>query len=96
MSPKHLVFAVVLASLWVANVSAQVTSPTASPSTSTASDKAGASSTGANSPNGTTDPNAVAPTMDVSGAFPLQGTPSTGSDATSPPPVPGSPPTAPR
>ena len=95
MSPKHFVFAVVLAGLWVANVSAQVKSPTASPSTSTASDKPAASSS-PSSPSGKTDPNAVVPTMDVGAAFPLQGTPSTGSDATSPPPVPGSPPTAPR
>jgi len=96
MSPKHLIFAAVLAALWVANVSAQVKAPTATPSTSAASDKPAASSTGASSPSGTTNPNAVAPTSDFTAAFPLTGTPSTGSDATSPPPIPGSPPTAPR
>ena len=96
MSPKHLVFAVVLLGLWVADISAQVQSPTASQPTSAVSDKPGASSTGSNSPNKPTDPNAVGATSDMSAEFPLQGTPSTGSDATSPPSVPGSPPTAAR
>ena len=96
MSPKHFIFAVVLLGLWAATVSAQVQSPTASQATSAVSDKAGVSTIGSNAPNKATDPNAVGATSDMSAEFPLQGTPSTGSDATSPPSVPGSPPTAPR
>lgn len=98
MSLKHLVLAVVLVGLWVPIVSAQVKLPTTNPTAGAASGTAGAaaSSTGLNSPNVTTNPNAVVPTMDTSAQFPLQGTPSTGSDASSPPAIPGSPPTAPR
>jgi len=96
MSPKHFVFAVVLAGLWIANVSAQVTSPAANQPASATTDEAAPSATGPNAANKTADPNAVGATSDASAEFPLQGTPSTGSDASSPPSIPGSPPTAPR
>ena len=102
MSAKHIIVATVLAGLWVGNVAAQVTSPSASPSTGAAPAKPGVSSTGPKAADGTTDPNAVEPTSDVGNTGPngigrpLYGTPSTGSEASSPGPIPGSPPTATR
>jgi hypothetical protein len=103
MLARHLIGAIALTALWAGAAAAQApaasaigNAPAAAGMSAPSAGDAAKAAVGSSVPNAPAAGNSAAPTSEVGRFGNLVGSPSTGSDDSSPAPIPGSPPTAPR
>jgi hypothetical protein len=96
MRARFFALTAVAALLWTGESWAQSTAPTAPPAAAAASAKPASPAPDKSAASDSSAPDDIKATSEISSWGTMVGVPSTGSDDSSPAPLPGSPPTAPR